>query len=185
MMKFLTFAFFGILAFAPSVGCGQEVGYDHERLTTNDGRAYHEVFVLGSDANGLTFRHRDGIAKVGFGQLSEAYRMLYEMVAELPDMAIPAEPSSDPREVAAIRGHAIDMLDREPLILLARNRFAIPLPAATPWCGGGLSHLPQSAWPTWWPDHGRIHRLTHPLFREYAVRGFLISSGLLSRPGCW
>ncbi len=120
MMKLLKFAILVIVAMAAPGARGQEGGFDHERLTTVDGRTYHEVFVIGSDGNGLTFRHRNGIAKVGFGQLSEGYRMLYEGVAELPAVA-PGGPSADPGAETAPEADWVESLDEGPVMLLARK----------------------------------------------------------------
>ncbi len=152
-MKFLKFAPL-LLSVTLSVdGLGQDGGYDHERLTTLRGRAYYEVFVIGSDANGLTFRHRDGIAKVEFGQLSEAYRMLYEAVAELPEETDPA--AEAPAETNPSGGAEwTDPSAMPPMTLLARNRICLDFPMAWPRPGGGgppdfrlarLSHTPSAA----------------------------------------
>lgn len=185
MMKLLKFASLVTVVLAASGIRGQEGGFDHERLTTVDGRTYHEIFVVGSDENGLTFRHRSGIAKVGFEQLSEAYRMLYEAVSELPGEPASGIPAAPGPEAEAPADWA-DTLDREPVVLLARNRTVIELPASWQWLGGGVDHdFRVPAWPVWWPDHARVHRLTHPLYRELAVRDFLYTSGLLPWPGHW
>ena len=185
MMKLLKFAILVIVAMAAPGVRGEEGGFDHERLTTIDGRTYHEVFVIGSDGNGLTFRHRNGIAKVGFGQLSEGYRMLYEAVAELPEAA-PGGASADPGAETAPEADWVETLDEEPFVLLARNRTVIELPATWQWLGGGVDpHWLAPAWPVWWSDHSRVHRITHPLYRELVVREFLYTSGLLPWPGVW
>jgi hypothetical protein len=182
MMKLLKFAIFVLLAIGSSVIRGEEGGFDHERLTTVDGRTYHEVFIIGSDGNGLTFRHRKGIAKVGFTQLSEGYRMLYEAVAELPEAA-PGGASAETAAEFAPETGSVGTPDGEPVILRARNRTVIELPAAWQRLGGGVDlQWLASAWPVWWPDHSRVHRITQPLYRELVVREFLHTSGLLPWP---
>ncbi len=181
-MKLLKFATLLIVAVAVSGVRGQEGGFDHERLTTVDGRSYHEVFILGSDRNGLTFRHRQGIAKVGFEQLSESYRMLYEAVDELPGTSADALPADSGAEAAG-EADWIETLDEGPVILLARNRILIERPAAWPRLGGGVPpDWLAPAWPVWWSDHARVHRITHPLYRELVLREFLHLSGLLPWP---
>lgn len=182
MRKALEFATL-LTAFAGlSPLAGQEEGHDHERLTTSDGRTYHEIFVIGSDAHGLTFRHREGIAKVGFGTLSQAYRMLYEGVETLPEPN-PQTPSALPAASAGGEEAWGGVLDGSPVALAARSRLVLDSPAS--WRqlveGGGLI-LRTPVWPAWWPDHERVHRLAHPFFRELAVREFLHTAGLLPFP---
>lgn len=146
-------------------------GYDHETLSTVTGRVYREIFVIGSDAHGLTFRHRDGIAKLPFGDLSTSYRMLYEPVADLEE-AVP-----DAAELA----EASDEVNLPlPVTMQARTRITIHLPPPVWRLGGGMSPAwVNPVWPSWWPRHQEVHRLSHPLYREMVVRDFLHSSGLL------
>lgn len=145
--------------------------YDHETLSTATGRVYREIFVIGSDAHGLTFRHRGGIAKLPFRDLSTSYRMLYESVADLEE-AVPdaAEPVEATHEVSLSL----------PVTMQARTRITIQLPPQVWRLGGGLPPgWVNPAWPSWWPRHQEVHRLSHPLYREMVVRDFLHSSGLL------
>lgn len=161
---------------------GQEGGHDHERLTTSDGRTYHEIFVIGSDAHGLTFRHREGIAKVGFETLSQAYRMLYEGVEALPEPN-PQTPSALPTASAGGEEAWKGVLDGAPVAFVARSRLV--LDSSAPWrrsIDGGARSLRTPVWPVWWPDHENVHRLAQPLFRELAVREFLHATGLLLLP---
>ncbi len=181
VMNFLKSAILSMALSAPLLSLAQ----DHESLTTREGRIYHEVFVTDTDANGLTFRHRDGIAKVGFASLSDSYRMLYETVEELPE-----EPSTaDKKAETTTKAETTDedslaaWLDQGPVQIEARNRVAILLPSPFLRLGGGIDHGRRvPAWPTHWPDHERVHRLTHPLWRELALRDFLCTSGLLPSP---
>ncbi len=167
---------------------GQGEGYDHESLTTAEGRVFHEIFVLGSDPAGLTFRHRAGIAKVSFSSLSPAYRMLYEPVEDLPggDGAAPGEaaaPAPAETDQTAFADDWVERLDEGPVRLEARNRIVAILPIRALWLGGGIDHdRREPAWPSWWPRHEEVHRLTHPLYRELALRDFLYCSGLLPQP---
>lgn len=179
-MNFLKFVAAVVVLSLSSGARSEEGGHDHERLTTVEGRVYHEIFVIGTDATGLTFRHREGIAKLPFSSLSESYRMLYEAVEELPaaDAVSQAAPAPD----AAVEEGG-DGLFLEPAVLIARNRLHLTLPPAYLRLGGGIAPCAQPLlWPSWWPDHGHIHRLTHPLYRELATRDFLHTAGLLPFP---
>ena len=111
--------------------------------------------------------------------------MLYETVAELPEEAPREAETHTPAEKPAAPD-LVTALEEGPVLLLARNRTVIELPCAWQWVGGGIDYdYRVPAWPVWWPDHARVHRLTHPLYRELAVRDFLYTSGLLPRPTCW
>lgn len=183
MMKLLKFAILLPLVVGSSGTRGEEGGFDHERLTTVDGRTYHEVFVVGSDGNGLTFRHRNGIAKLGFGQLSEGFRMLYEATSELPEAV--SGGFSDPSGAETAPGNdPVGRAEKRPLILLARNRAVVGSPAVWQCLRSGWTPpWWASAWPVWWSDHSRVHRIADPLYREWVVREFLRTSGLLPGPG--
>jgi len=177
-MNFLKFVILGTAFSILSSSQGEDVVYDHERLKTTDGKTYHEISVIGSDTMGLTFRHREGIAKVDFTALSEAFRMLYEGVEDLPEGVAETAKEADPVQLNGIAPFG----DR-PTTLVARNRLFVEFPYSFWQIGGGINHDRRvPAWPGWWPDHERIHRLTHPLYRELAVRDFLLSSGLLPYP---
>ncbi len=179
-MDFLKFVAAVVILSASGGVQSEDGGYDHERLTTLEGRTYQAVFVIGSDATGLTFRHREGIAKIPFSSLSESYRMLYETVEELPAADSGGPQAKDAPEAALEEDEAFAL---EPATLVARNRVLLPLAPAPLRLGGGIVHPARPlAWPSWWPDHGPIHRLAHPLYREWAVRDFLHSSGLLPLP---
>ncbi len=175
VMNFLKYVILSVPLSIPLLSLAQ----DHESLATREGRVYHEVFVTDADATGLTFRHRDGIAKVGFSSLSDSYRMLYETVEELPE-----EPSSaDKKAETADDDSLAAWLDQGPVQIEARNRVVILLPSPFLRLGGGIDPSRRvPAWPAHWPDHERVHRLTHPLWRELALRDFLCTSGLLPSP---
>lgn len=177
-MNFLKFALLAFMGTAMASAEAQD--YDHERLSSTTGKVYHEIFIIGSDAEGLTFRHRDGIAKLPFRELSASYRMLYEPVADLESAAEPVDPSEP--EATSVGPTA----PHPPVHVVSRSRVALPIPWAVWRLGGGLPPgWTDSAWPDWWPAHQRVHRLTNPFYREMVVRDFLHSSGLLPVPGCW
>ena len=151
-----------------------EGGFDHEQLTTVEGRVFQDIFVVGTDASGLTFRHRRGIAKVPFTSLPVAYRMLYESV-ETPAVDEAQEMDS---VVSGSGGKDwLDRLDAGPVVLTARNRVQWVLP------GGYLRGIacgpPVPAWRNGWVDHAWTHRLSTPLWRGAVVRDFLWLSGLM------
>ena len=150
--------------------------YDHESLTTEQGRVYHEIFVIEADAHGLTFRHRDGVAKLGFESLSPAYRMLYETMEDLPATEPVREEEDgigpdggDPGAPGAFAGDWLDFVEDEPILLHVGSRIAIRRP---------LPCQPVVPWYSWWPRQYGQHPLAHPLGRERAVREFLLLSGL-------
>lgn len=154
--------------------------FDHERLSSTTGKVYHEIFIIGSDADGLTFRHRDGIAKLPFRELSASYRMLYEPVADLESATEPVDP---PEPDAAVVDPAAP---HPPVHVVSRSRVTLAIPRVVWRLGGGLPPgWTDPAWPDWWPAHQQVHRLTNPCYRELVVRDFLHSSGLLPIPGCW
>lgn len=184
IMNFLKIATAFSLAIGSWVSLMAE-NWDHDQLTTVEGRVYREIAILGSDATGLTFRHRDGVAKLPFSTLSQSYRMLYEGLEGIDDGAseeaasgrqdlVPAESSSDQGEETRDRP-VLGM----PVVIEARTRLTLPLalsPLRTaPVCGWTT---PATAWPGWWPDHRYGYLLTRPACRERAVREFLVLSGL-------
>lgn len=138
-----------------------ETGYDHDQITTQEGRVYREVFVVEADGSGLMFRHRDGIAKVRYSSLSEGLRMLYEPVGDIEET--PEEAAPGQQGTAAI-----------PVWIEVRTRVWLR-PAECLW------ECRAPAWPTHWANHAWLHRLSDPWYRELAVRDFLLTSGLMSR----
>lgn len=159
--------------------------WDHEQLTTVEGRAYHEVSVIESDATGLTFRHRDGVAKLPFATLSQSYRMLYEGLENVDDLS--TEETSGvhpdgigPRQSQKVSANA-SSFSKQMFPLVAEARTLVRLPLGAPSfmsvadCRGSS---PVVFWPGWWPDHRYGYFLTRPAGRERVVREFLLLSGL-------
>ncbi len=177
-MDFLKFvAFLALLSSSSPLRSG-EGAHDHERLTTVEGRVYHAILVIDADAAGLTFRHRDGVAKLPYSSLPTAYRMLYEAVDDLP-AGDSEEPPADVHPDSGIEETEFAM---ESAVLAARSRIRLPAPSACFLLGGGGALPPPSPWPAWWPGHAQVHRLADPWHRERAVREFLHLSGLLPAP---
>lgn len=158
----------------------EEATYDHESLTTVEGTVYREIFIVGSDATGLTFRHRGGIAKVGYASLSDSYRALYEAVEELPatDSALAEEPAPAP----AVAASPLSFAGGQPVVVIARQQVRIPLSRSV-W--EGACPPVYLNWPVAWADHREVLRLAYPCWRARSVRDFLIVSGLTSPCRIW
>lgn len=159
--------------------------WDHDQLTTVEGQVYREIAILGSDATGLTFRHRDGLAKLPFSALSQSYRMLYEGLEGIDD-GTPEEEVSGGQNLAPgvfplgeVDEAQFQLVMGVPLVVEARTRLTLPLAMfslrTAPACGWST---PLNGWPGWWPDHRYGYLLTRPACRERAVREFLFFSGL-------
>lgn len=182
-MNFLKIAAFFCLMMSAMLCWGQEEGYDHESLTTVEGKVYKNIFIVEADSFGLTFRHRDGIAKLPFSSLSESYRMLYETDDETlgteVDFTTGAEDWAAP--VGTSQG-AVHVAGPENLLPTSGPSFVITwyFPRADHACGVGCcpsAHgfipYPLRTWP---------QSLAVPAYREAAVRNFLIESGLIEWP---
>jgi hypothetical protein len=158
----------------------EEATYDHESLTTVEGTVYREIFIVGSDATGLTFRHRGGIAKVGYASLSDSYRALYEAVEELPaNESAPAEEAT-PAPVVAVS--ADSFAGGQPVVVIARQQLRVPL-SRSAW--EGACPPVYLNWPVAWADHCEVLRLADPCWRARSVRDFLHFSGLSSPCRIW
>jgi len=172
IMKFLIAAVSGVLLFVPVESHAGEGDFDLEKLQTTQGRTYREVLILGADRHGLTFRHREGIAKIAFPDLSENVRMLYEVSDEPSDFdelegsqaADSAGPAGTDADGAA--GTILTVHHRLTLYTPTDNRF--------------LCHPCQDGmyWSSSWSRYHPAHQLTIPCYRERSVRDFLILSGL-------
>ena len=154
-----------------------------EDLMTLDGRRFFRVRLVKVDPNGLLFRHRDGVAKVTFNDLSEDFREYYgydetrardferRHSGAPSDAAVPAPKPMPASEVKA-----------EPEIVVTyRTRTFIPVRFEDPYacarsaCGG----VP------WYSHWARFDpRLAYARFpcRQLAERDFLISSGIVPAP---
>lgn len=186
-MNFLRSALCLFVVGGLGIATAQEGDYDHESLTTTQGQVYREIFVMGADATGLTFRHREGIAKVGYDLLSPSYRSLYEPVEDLPgtETTVPADepgpaPVSEPVAVTGLTGI------EGPIVITLRQQVRIPLATLPGW--GGVSCYGDPVFRTWprgWVDHREVLRLADPCWRGRAVRDFLILSGLQPSYRVW
>lgn len=188
-MNFLRYALCLWVSGGLGVAIAQEGDYDHESLTTTQGRVYREIFVMGADETGLTFRHREGIAKVGYSLLSPSYRSLYEPVEDLPGAAVTApedesaavpDPESSVAPVSGLAGIA------GPIVITLRQQVRIPREVVPGWGGGVCYGVPViRSWPVGWVDHREVLRLADPCWRGRAVRDFLILSGLRAPCRVW
>lgn len=180
-MNFLKSAWFVMaLGALLSATAQEEATYDHESLTTVEGTVYREIFIVGSDATGLTFRHRGGIAKVGFASLSDSYRALYEAVEELP-VAEPA-PDEEATPLPADAASPLAFTGGQPLVVFAWQQVRIPLSRSV-WKGACPPAYVN--WPVAWSDHRDVLRLADPCWRARSVRDFLSISGLSSPCRIW
>jgi hypothetical protein len=158
----------------------EEATYDHESLTTVEGAVYREIFIVGSDATGLTFRHRGGIAKVGYASLSDSYRALYEAVEELP--ATESAPAEESVPAPVVAASPLSFAGGQPVVVIARQQLRIPLSRSV-W-EGACSPVYLN-WPVAWADHREVLRLADPCWRARSVRDFLYFSGLSSPCRIW
>jgi hypothetical protein len=158
----------------------EEATYDHESLTTVEGTVYREIFIVGSDATGLTFRHRGGIAKVGYASLSESYRALYEAVEELP--ATESAPAEEPASAPVVAATPFAFTGGQPVVVVARQQVRVPL-SRSGW--EGACPPVYLNWPVAWADHREVLRLADPCWRARSVRDFLYFSGLSSPCRIW
>lgn len=180
-MNFLKFAWTLVaVGTLLSANAQEEVTYDHESLTTVEGTVYREIFIVGSDATGLTFRHRGGIAKVVYPSLSDSYRALYEAVDELP--ATESAPAKDPGPAPVVAASPLSFAGGQPVVVIARQQVRIPLSRSV-WEGACPPVYPN--WPVAWADHRDVLRLADPCWRARSVRDFLAISGLASPCRIW
>jgi hypothetical protein len=180
-MNFLKSALMFVAAGALfSATAQEEATYDHESLTTVEGTVYRDIFIVGSDATGLTFRHRGGIAKVGYTSLSESYRALYEAVEELPPTE--SAPAEEPAPAPAVAASPLSFAGGQPVVVIARQQVRIPLSRSV-W--EGACPPVYLNWPVAWADHREVLRIAYPCWRARSVRDFLSISGLASPCRVW
>lgn len=184
IMKVLIVTVFGMILSIPFFSEAGGGDFDLEQIKTVHGRIYREIHILGADAHGLSFRHRDGVAKLGFASLAENLRMLYEVVEEVGiDEAAVEEVTSGKEHDGQQEGSGWaerGSYSAVPLVLTVHNRVTFPSPAL--WLGGGYSGGARTGWPTHWHRYRPVHELINPYFRELTVRDFLYTSGLVPMP---
>ncbi|MEQ1842587.1 MAG: hypothetical protein ABL994_19480 [Verrucomicrobiales bacterium] len=172
-MRFLIAAISVVLLFVTAGSRANEGDFELEKIKTIYGRIYRDILILGADRHGLTFRHREGIAKVEFAALSGNVQLLYKVTGEIPatgevesgQATVPAGATST--TPAGAENHVLTIYHR--LTLYAppiEDRF--------------IYRPCQEAiyWPSSWPQYHPAHQLTIPYYRERSVRDFLILSGL-------
>ena len=186
-MNFLIVAVFGMILSVPRFCEANGGGYDLAQIKTVHGKVYREIYILEADSYGLTFRHRDGIAKVVFPSLPANLRMLYETTEELGEVESDNEKGElektediAPQETDPIGVTRPGNFGSVPLVFTVRNRVTIPSSAL--WLGGGYLNAGRMGWPGRWHRYGAVHELANPYYRELVVRDFLYSSGLISKP---
>lgn len=163
-----------------TVPSGQAEGYDLERIKTNRGRVYHDILIMGADSYGMLFRHRNGIAKVGFESLSMNLRMMYEPTGEEEESfqaAVASEESLSP--VSKESGEVALPI---PSTLTVRTSIVIPHHRVFSHGKGHASCRQPVHWPSHWTRYHPAIALAVPACRERAIRDFLITTGLVPRP---
>lgn len=162
-MNILKFAIF--LSVGIGLAHAEEFDGDLEKIETVHGKRYEKIYIVGGDGTGLTFRHKDGIAKVDFSELPMNLRMLYEPVDAGEEEKI---------DTAGVKEeHFVPLLDfslryRPPAVHSAQ---VLPL--------GCCSGVP---WKPYWPRFHPAHQLVDPLCREAVLRDFLYTTGLVCPP---
>lgn len=174
-MRVLKFVILSICSFSSCWVEANDVTFDLDRITTENGRIYQNILILDSDQYGLLFRHAKGIAKINFEQLSMNLRMLYEPVEEMPMESTVSDATGLPlSELSSFDKGAT-------LLLTARTSAILPLH-----CYSGVysSRCPdyRRVWPRHWSRYHPGLRLGIPECRARAVDDFLITTGLVPRP---
>lgn len=176
-MRFLIPAIFSGAFLVVSFPVAGQENFDLPRITTENGRVYDEIFILGGDENGLLFRHRDGIAKVDFAELSEALQALYQPVSEEMGESGPGEAGQngvmsevDESETEEITRRDKPRSEDWVIEIYLKPRYQVYRVPCSP--------VP---WPSHWSRFIPATRLAVPYYREWAVRDFLLRTG---RDGC-
>ncbi|MEM7601289.1 MAG: hypothetical protein AAF357_07710 [Verrucomicrobiota bacterium] len=174
-MKVLKFAVLLLVGFSSILTIASDVTFDLDRIKTEHGRVYHDILILDSDRHGLLFRHRKGIAKIEFSQLSMNLRMLYEPVGEEE----PPEPAPDVELISV--EEVIPLSQTAAYTLTAHSRVHLPINAfqAGQW-SPCVSY--RRNWPSHWPGYQPALRLAIPECRARVIDDFLITTGLVPRP---
>lgn len=175
-MKFLIYGFIFTVA-VWSNGYSSEELFDLDSIRSLDGRVYHDILILDGDEHGLMFRHRKGIAKIPFRQLSMNLRMLYEPVGEVEKGSeVDSTEDNEPAQSGKKTAEAMTPLEARAVASLSGPEW---------WIRGAFTQIPRSRvapWPQHWPRYHPAHALAYPHYRELAVRDFLYTTGLAERP---
>lgn len=173
-LKFATF----LLVVAWTLPPPDAGAFDLPAIRAEGGQVYRDILILDSDGHGLLFRHRDGIAKVPFAQLSDNVRMLYEPVAEVTATGeAEAGKGGEPAVVA-------DDSASEDWVLTMTTRTRVTLPVSTLSAGTcspaarGFPWRGYAAWPSHWPRYHQPWVLAYPGYRACALDELLHVTGL-------
>jgi hypothetical protein len=150
--------------------------YDLVKLTTKEGKIYHEVQIIDADKNGLLFRHKGGISKETFPFLTPNIRDMFEPVAQVPQ-TIEVDLGDDKAHPKKEKVPATAALPEVVLTIAVRR----PIYAMDPSICG--LHRNSKNWPIHWHRFDDAHLLTNPIYRAAATRNFLLTTGLLPHPG--
>ncbi len=150
-------------------GADDNLGYDLDKIVTLHGKTFQDILILDADQYGLLFRHRQGIAKLSFSELSAGLRGMYE---PLDDGFSPLE---DPVESGGLIQNEVATEIR--IDLLNRTRIyhrPVQYPAI-------YTPVPL-VWPQHWPRYHSPHHLVNPYYRAAVLQDFLYTAGLLPLP---
>ncbi len=150
-----------------------DVSYDLDKIVTLHGKIYRDILIMDADAYGLFFRHRSGIAKLSFSELSAGLGAMYQLTDdEFPNGA---EPLEEPLESG---GLIEDESIENGLELISWTRINKRQPGYS----SGLSYCPPVYWPGHWSRYQSAHNLVNPYCRAAVLQDFLYTTGLLPRP---
>lgn len=145
-----------------------DLSYDLDKIVTLRGKTFQDILILNADQHGLLFRHRRGIAKLRFSELSAALRGMYETLDnDFGSLEEPLESGS------LIQGKAesevqIDLITRNRIYLRpVQYRAYTPIPLA---------------WQQHWPRYHSPHNLVNPYYKAAVLEDFLYTAELLPLP---
>jgi hypothetical protein len=151
---------------------------DLEEIKTLTGKRYEAIEILGADAYGLMFRHREGIAKVNFSELSTGLRMLYEG-GDLVGVA--KADSTEPVQAVGV----VNATQDSPGVFVPILNFRLQIQrggGAASGCAVGCSPCAGFPWRSYWPRYQTAHALVRPDCRALVLKDFLYTTGLQPRP---
>lgn len=149
------------------------VNYDLEKIVTLNGHTYRDILIMEADTKGLLFRHRDGIAKLGFSELAAGLRAMYQLTDD--------EFSSEEEPIESgglITEEAQEKTDETQIELTSRTRVVIRQQSYS----NHICYCPPVYWPQQWSRYHSAHELVNPACRAAVLQDFLYTTGLVPRP---
>jgi len=149
------------------------VSYDLEKIVTLRGKTYRDILIMDSDKQGLFFRHRNGVAKLSFSELSAGLRGMYQLTDD--EFSAEETPLEEPLESGSLIDD--DLIDSELEVMsqtLVNTRQSI--------YSNSTYYCPPAYWPRHWSQHQSAHNLVNPYWRAAVLQDFLYTTGLVPRP---